>query len=161
MKAQTVKIGKTNFKFRRFPVFEANRRLTRLIQVISPIAGSILSKVGISFFNSSDDQPKQVLDKNNPDFFDEFDKLARINPEMLEKICDIVLDGDFIQVQLRDGSYVNYGEDVLDDVFEEDPSLLWVLILEAIKFNFSYFFTRIVSVFSDDNKETIKSIIQK
>ena len=47
------------------------------------------------------------------------------------------------------------------DVFEEDPSLLWVLILEAIKFNFSYFFTRIVSVFSDDNKETIKSIIQK
>ena len=162
MKEKIVKIGNVNFKFKRFPVLEANKRLARLMKIISPIAGSLLAKVGANLF-SDDENTKKQTTPNGIDFFDEYDKLARLDDRMLEEISRIVLDSDFIEVQLRDGSYIHYGEDVLDDVFEEDPSLYLVLIMEVIKFNFNCFFTRLMSVFSEETEgiTTIKNMIQK
>ena len=136
MKEKIVKIGNVNFKFKRFPVLEADKRLARLMKIISPIAGSLLAKVGANLFSDEENTKKQTT-PNGIDFFDEYDKLARLDDRMLEEISRIVLDSDFIEVQLRDGSYIHYGEDVLDDVFDEDPSLYLVLIMEAIKFNFN------------------------
>ena len=162
MKEKIVKIGNVNFKFKRFPVLEANKRLARLMKIISPIAGSLLAKVGANLFSDEENTKKQTT-PNGIDFFDEYDKLARLDDRMLEEISRIVLDSDFIEVQLRDGSYIHYGEDVLDDVFDEDPSLYLVLIMESIKFNFNCFFTRLMSVFSEETEgiTTIKNMIQK
>ena len=162
MKEKIVKIGNVNFKFKRFPVLEANKRLARLMKIISPIAGSLLAKVGANLFSDEENTKKQTT-PNGIDFFDEYDKLARLDDRMLEEISRIVLDSDFIEVQLRDGSYIHYGEDVLDDVFDEDPSLYLVLIMEAIKFNFNCFFTRLMSVFSEETEgiTKIKNMIQK
>ena len=106
MKEKIVKIGNVNFKFKRFPVLEANKRLARLMKIISPIAGSLLAKVGANLFSDEENKKKQTT-PNGIDFFDEYDKLARLADRMLGEISRIVLDSDFIEVQLRDGSYIH------------------------------------------------------
>lgn len=159
MKEQIVKIGKTNFKIRKFGVLLANEKLADLVGFIAPIAGSLLQKVGVGIFGlESGEENKKEAKK---EFSDAFDKLARINSTSLRSIMNLLLVPEYIEVQLRDGSYVKYGEDVLDDVFEEDPTLLLELIKVVAEINFSTFFMKIASVFLDETDTKTQSFIQK
>ena len=142
MKKTTIKINKVKIKIERFDVITANEKLADLIGFFAPIFGSILGDtLSDAFFGS---QPvEQAQNDVKQMFADKWDKLQRINSKSIRSLMDLLLDEDHIMIQTKDGEYVKYSEEALNDVFADYPQGLIELMIKVAEVNFKDFFTEI------------------
>jgi hypothetical protein len=143
MKETKVVINKVEFNIRKFGVIDSNTKMAQLISFFGPIFGSVIGDTLSEMLIGH--KSKEEIDKSAQSLFtDKWDKLERINPRSLLSLKDVLIDNRYISVKLKDGSVVDFSDEVLEDVFCDYPQGLIELMIDVGKFNFSDFFTKII-----------------
>lgn len=147
MKEKKIVINNVEFNIRKYGVIDSNIKMSQLISFFGPIFGSVIGDTLSEMLIGH--KSKEEIDKSASSLFtDKWDKLERINPKSLMSMKDILIDKNYISVKLKDGSVVDFSDEVLEDVFADYPQGLIELMIEIGKFNFSDFFTKIIDELS-------------
>lgn len=163
-KSETVEMYGYKFNIVKFDVLTASAVLANLISVYGPIFGSIIGGfLSDAAFNKTEDTDRETSANDGFMYHDRWDKLERITPPLLKATKDILLvkDGDVnVTVELN-GKKRPMDDEVIDEVFEDNPLGIYKLMAEVVRFNFGSFFMEELGLGKDADFSKVKAALKK